>query len=172
MSIIPESFTAIDFETASGARASACALGIVVVRNGKITDEKAWLINPECEFSSFNIQVHGITPHMVKKAPSFPNIWDEVKCYLDNATVCAHNLSFDNSVLQKTLHRYALSPVPFESFCTVAESRLRLKHLPHHRLNNVAEALSLGEFDHHDALADARMCAMVALKLRTMERGI
>lgn len=168
MAAIPKTFTAIDFETANGTRASACALGIVVVRNGKIAEEKAWLINPQCEFSSFNIQIHGITPQMVKTAPAFPDIWTEVRQYLENATVCAHNLSFDNSVLKNTLLRYALPPVSFASFCTVVESRLRMKHLPHHRLNNVAEALELGDFDHHDALADARMCALVALKLRTM----
>ena len=32
-------FTAIDFETATGNRASACAVGIVSVENAKITDD-------------------------------------------------------------------------------------------------------------------------------------
>jgi len=39
-------FTAIDFETATGNRNSACAVGIVPVENGKITKEYYVIIQP------------------------------------------------------------------------------------------------------------------------------
>lgn len=35
-------FTALDFETANHYPGSACALGIVVVRNGDIAERRSW----------------------------------------------------------------------------------------------------------------------------------
>ena len=40
------SFAAIDFETATGYMESACAVGIVTVTDGEITDEYYSLIQP------------------------------------------------------------------------------------------------------------------------------
>ena len=40
------SFTAIDFETANSHRGSACAVGLVKVRDGHIVDTASWLIKP------------------------------------------------------------------------------------------------------------------------------
>ena len=42
-------FVAIDFKTTNEKRASVCYLGITVVKNNKITEEKYWLIKP-CPF--------------------------------------------------------------------------------------------------------------------------
>ena len=54
-------FIAIDFETATGKRASICEVGICVVRNGEIIETKSWLVQPEDNaYSYWNIQIHGI----------------------------------------------------------------------------------------------------------------
>jgi DNA polymerase-3 subunit epsilon len=165
---IPSSFTAIDFETAGSARATACALGIVVVEEGQIIDEKSWLINPEAPFNYYNVMVHGITERHVKNAPKLPDIWSEITPFINQKTICAHNLSFDQSVLSKSVERYGLAPIIYEKFCTLKESKARLKHLTSHKLNDLAHALSLGTFAHHDALADAKMCAKLAIALRNL----
>lgn len=48
-------FTAIDFETATGKRYSACAVGIITVENGKTIDEYDSLIQPpDNEYSYYN----------------------------------------------------------------------------------------------------------------------
>ena len=41
-------FVAIDFETANEKRNSACSIGLTVVKNNKIVEEKYFLIKP-CE---------------------------------------------------------------------------------------------------------------------------
>ena len=65
-------FTAIDFETANRYPTSACSIGIVVVQDGEITEEFSHLIKPEpYYFNKKFIEIHGITPVMVKDAPSF-----------------------------------------------------------------------------------------------------
>lgn len=40
-------FTAIDFETANASRDSACAIGLVTVKDGRIIDEYYKLIKPK-----------------------------------------------------------------------------------------------------------------------------
>lgn len=40
-------FAAIDFETANNQRSSVCSVGLVIVRDGEITDTFYSLINPE-----------------------------------------------------------------------------------------------------------------------------
>ena len=65
---MPLDFTAIDFETANGSRASACSVGLVKVRDGRVVDKTGWLIRPPAghdEFAPWNITIHGITADMV-----------------------------------------------------------------------------------------------------------
>ena len=40
-------FIAIDFETATGKRASICEAGICIVRNGEVAETSSWLIRPQ-----------------------------------------------------------------------------------------------------------------------------
>lgn len=66
------SFAAIDFETATGYMESACAVGIVTVTDGEITDEYYSLIQPpENEYWRANMLVHGITPGMTESLRDF-----------------------------------------------------------------------------------------------------
>lgn len=66
-------FIAIDFETANSSRSSACALGLVEVKDGVITAEHSWLIDPQQRFDGMNISIHGITLHGNRSA-YFPRI--------------------------------------------------------------------------------------------------
>jgi len=76
-------FTAIDFETAVGNRNSACAVGIVTVENGIITDEYYTLIKPpNNEYNRHTIKIHGITPEDTVYAPVFADIYPEIKKHL------------------------------------------------------------------------------------------
>ena len=53
-------FIAIDFETATGKRASICEAGICVVRDGEIVETRSWLVRPQGNmYSYWNMQIHG-----------------------------------------------------------------------------------------------------------------
>src|SRR3712207_4472701 len=43
---VPLNFTAIDFETANNSAASACSVGMVKVRDGRVVDSAHWYIRP------------------------------------------------------------------------------------------------------------------------------
>ena len=67
-------FIAIDFETATGKRASICEAGICVVRDGEIVETRSWLVRPQGNsYSYWNMQIHGIRPNDTENSPEFPD---------------------------------------------------------------------------------------------------
>ncbi|MEI6891308.1 MAG: 3'-5' exonuclease [Pontiella sp.] len=159
-------FTAIDFETATGKRESACAVGIVTIENGIITDEYYSLIQPPGnEYFSMNISVHGIHPEDTRSALTFDRVYPEIKKRLQGRTMVAHNETFDRSILKHTMEYYDLSyrelglADPWE--CTMRIYKAK-GYVPH-KLNSCCERLGI-PLRHHDALSDAIGCAKLYLR--------
>lgn len=156
-------FTSIDFETANGSRNSACSVAVVVIEHGKMVDSYNTLIKPpEMNFEPGNIKIHGITPDMVENAPTFAEIWNELRGYLDNRIVIAHNAFFDMGVLRNCIWEYHLAKPHFTTACTVQISRKVWPDLPNHKLNTLGDFFKI-KFHHHDALDDAKVCAKIPL---------
>lgn len=160
------SFVAIDFETATGYRDSACAVGIVTVENGIIIDEYSTLIQPpENQYWRNNIMVHGITPEMTASAPEFYAIYPEIKKRLQGQIIVAHNEPFDRSVLKSVMRMYQFDydelMIAEKWECTLRIYR-SLGYKPAN-LNSccMAQGISL---NHHEALSDARGCALLYLR--------
>lgn len=163
------SFCALDFETATHERSSACEVGICLVENGKITSTKTWLIKPPSYpyFHPRNIDVHGITPEDVADAPTFADIWDEMKDLLHGNLMIAHNASFDAGVLRGSLEYYGLFKPKLDYLCSIRLAKKSWKNLHSYGLKNLANLHGL-EFNHHRAGDDAKVCA--SLSLLALER--
>ncbi len=156
-------FIAIDFETATRWPDSACSVALVDVRDGAVEDSYSTLIRPPgCRFETANIDIHGITPEMVEHERNFAGVWPELLERLSGRVVVAHNAPFDMRVLRYSLKRYHLAAPIFQQCCTVQISRRAWPDLPNHKLNTVGDFLRV-DFRHHDALEDARACAMIPL---------
>jgi DNA polymerase III subunit epsilon len=157
-------FAAIDFETASGARDSACSLGIAVVEDGEIVRRKEWLIRPpSLNFSPFNIQVHGITAEMVRGEPGFDVLWPEIEREIGDRTLVAHNAGFDMPVLRATLARYDVWYAKMPFLCSCSLSRRCWPEFRSHSLDALAREFGI-IFRHHNAEEDAVTAARVALR--------
>lgn len=156
-------FTAIDFETASRRRDSACQLAAVRVRGGRIVHEAMWMIKPRpMQFSAGNIHVHGITPDRVRDKPEFGAIWDEISETFGDDCLVAHNASFDIGVLIACLQTHR-KPIPQINFsCTRAVARRTWPHRRGFGLKPLSDWLGV-RFKHHDALEDSIACAKVML---------
>jgi len=158
-------FTAIDFETANEKRSSPCSLGITVVKDNVIVEERYWLIRPmENRFAPINIMVHGIRPADVENEPEFYALWPDIKPYLEHQLVIAHNAAFDFSVLRNTLDLYGLDYPELDYCCTMNMSRHYYSFLENAKLNTVNAFLGY-EFAHHHASADASACANILMKI-------
>lgn len=158
-------FMAIDFETANEKRDSACSLGITVVKDNKIIEEKYWLIKPKpLRFEPRNVIIHGIREEDVISEKEFDELWPEIKTYLEDNLVIAHNASFDFSVLRNTLDLYNLEYPNLDYACTLVASKLFYRYLNNHKLNTVNRHLDY-KFNHHHASADATAAANVLINI-------
>ena len=158
-------FIAIDFETATSARTSACSIGLCEVSNGKVVARRSLLIRPvPFEFNEYNVMIHGITPELVFDKPNFSELWHLIKPLLDGKLVIAHNASFDINVLLSTLDYFGIEYPTFDYLCTVKLSQKAYPDLFSHKLNALADAFGIC-FSHHDACEDAYVCARVLMKI-------
>jgi predicted amidohydrolase/DNA polymerase III epsilon subunit-like protein len=164
---LKQDFCAIDFETGNNLSASACAVGLVRVRDGKITDSFYSLIKPPEGmqiFSSFTA-IHGITMRDVRDKRDFGELWPTLAAFIGNDTLVAHNASFDRNVLASCIAYYEIDSAAPVFECTVKISRRAWPQLRNHKLNTVCEYLGI-ELKHHEALSDARGAALIYVAAR------
>jgi len=162
---MPRAWIAIDFETASRERASACALGIAVIEGDRIVEERDWLIQPPGNyFEPMNTRIHGIHADLVAQSPEFDELWPQIEPYLSGRMVLAHNAPFDMGVLRASIGRYGLTPPVIAGYhCTVTVSRRVWPSLPNHQLSSVCRYCGIS-LNHHEAASDAAACASIALR--------
>ena len=163
---MPDSWTAIDFETANQDRGSACAVGLVKVRDGVITDRYTTLIRPPAgidHFSPRNTAVHGITPADVATAPTWRTVHARIMEFADGDTLVAHNAPFDMGVIAQASARTGLTTPAWTYTCTLALSRRTWTDLPDHRLPTVSAHIGHRVTHHHRADADAEAAARIAI---------
>lgn len=160
-------FAAIDFETANRYPTSVCSVGIVVVRDGEITDRFYRLIKPEPDYYTyFNTLIHGLTSADTEDAPVFPTVWAEAEPLIAGLPLVAHNSRFDEGCLKAVFRMYQMDYPDYEFHCTCIASRRQLRGiLPNHQLQTVAAYCGYDLTNHHHALADAEACATIAMKL-------
>lgn len=166
----PKDFVVIDFETANDFRDSICQMGIAVVENNSVTKMRSFLIRPPYKRFT-NTKIHGITFEAVKDFPTFAELWEQIKIFIEGQTLAAYNMPFDLNCLVSVLKFYQI-PVPdFSAFDILENVRdcaenydSELSYCINHRLVTVAEELGFAH-DAHDALSDAVVAAQVQLWL-------
>ena len=161
------SFIAIDFETANGFRGSVCEVGLVRIVDGAETTAFTSLVKPHpdhARFDGMNISIHGIHPDDVAASPEFDELWPDIREFVGDLPLVAHNASFDMSALRELVFLYGL-PIPTATyFCTLVLSR-RILDLTSYSLPFVARELGIPDSVHHRAGSDARCASEVVLAL-------
>lgn len=156
-------FVALDLETSNSDRSSICSIGLVKFENNTIVDTFYTLINPEVEFDYFNINLHGITPELVSDSPTFLEIRPDIINFIENFPVVCHFAQFDTGALRDANEKYGIANFEFDYFCTYLLSRSLLSRLSY-KLSNLCSEFNI-EFDHHNALEDAKASGLLLVKL-------
>ena len=157
-------FNAIDVETAGSHPSSICQIGLVQVRQGKITCCHSILIDPETSFRRSNVLIHGIGPDAVSGAPAFCDIFSELYDLLEDQVLASHT-PFDRFALDGAAGRYGLPRLPVKWLDSAAIARQAWPEKYRHRGYRLAKvAADLGiSFRHHDAMEDAWAAAAIVL---------
>jgi len=151
-------YIVFDTETPNSRNDSICSIGISVVENGQIVEERYDLVDPEARFDVFNVELHGIGPEMVRFEKNFPVLWEEIGPIMDSGVLVAHNAPFDLGVLSKLFRRYGIARNADPYLCTVQLGRKCLPQAPNHKLNTLCSLLGI-QLDHHNAASDSHACA-------------
>ena len=159
------SFVAIDVEYADREQ-NICQVGLAVVRNLEVTENRSWLIQPpDNHYEAMQMSVHYISPQMTENSPSLEDVWPEIQPYLLMGELWAHNAtSVEQPVLVKNLRRCGLA----YEYLTIRDSR-ELYERPDcgpgrgDGLKQCCMALGIGCENHHDAGHDALCCAEIVI---------
>jgi DNA polymerase-3 subunit epsilon len=156
-------FTAIDFETANSSSASACSVGMVKVRDGRVVERAYWLIKPPIghdEFWEWNTRIHGLVAADVVDALHWTEQLPDLVAFADGDILAAHNAGFDMGVISGACAATAVATPSFSYACSLQIAR-KTYHLDSYRLPVAAMAAGFEDFDHHNALADSEACAAI-----------
>ena len=150
-----ESFSALDFETATWNPNSICQVGIVRMENGEITEKVSRLVQPPKNTYFYkNIEIHGIQPQDTEDAPTFEEVWFDIRHLIEDQVVVAHNADFDVNCLRNALEFYDIAQPQFDVRCTRVIYRRGLAYL--------SKKYKI-QLNHHDAYSDAHACAQLYL---------
>jgi DNA polymerase III epsilon subunit family exonuclease len=133
-----------------------CEVAVVRGRGGQVLDSYTTMVNPQRSISPGARRVNGITPHMVYRAPVFPDVAGEVGELLKDTVLVAHNAGFDLSFLRNemtpaaggatALPRYVVDTLQLARACY---------EFPSNSLESISAILKVRHRDAHRALADA-----------------
>lgn len=158
-------WVALDFETATASRASACALGLAHIAGKRVVALERVLIQPPGNtYDGFNVMIHGIEPEMTANSPTFAEVWPRVCDRLAGKPLVAHNASFDFSVLRHSLDAVGVDYPELSYYCTRVFALRHWPDMASYALELVADRCGV-EFGHHDPGEDARASAEIALRI-------
>ena len=156
-----DDFVAIDFETMTSLRTSACAIGMVKVIDGEIVQEFYSLINPirdEYTDKEPNRKIHGIALTTAEKAATFAELFDSIRLFIGGLPLVCHNKSVDINIFEQLMDYYGLSGIDTSTTkCTYQMSGKSL--------SECCKEYGIKEENHHNALWDAETCAKIYLEL-------
>ena len=168
-------FVAFDLET-TGLNAfhdTITEIGAVILRDGEPVDTFQCFVNPHRKLEQKIVELTGITDDMLADAPDLSQVMPEFLRFCGERPMVAHNADFDIGFLTAACERLGIAFTP-TYIDTLILSQNLLPQLNKHKLNVVAEALSLPDFRHHRASDDALTCGYLYLRFAKMlaERGL
>lgn len=158
-------FITIDVETSNFKAGSICQIGMAKYAKGKLIDTFESYVNPDDNFSSKNVEIHGITAKMVKDAPNIFDIYGKILRFIGTLPLVSHT-SFDKKALEECLTTANL-PLPDWRW---ADSSLMVRATCQrwanrgYSLGNVCKEWGY-EFNHHNALEDAKACGFIVITI-------
>ncbi len=150
----------VDLETTGTdpSRDRITEIGIVWVDDGTRTGEWSTLVDPGIAIPPEIQTLTGITNDMVRGAPAFRTVADQVREQLAGRVFVAHNARFDYGFL-KAAFRQLGQRFQSDVLCTLRLSRRMFPEYDRHGLDALIARHSLDGASRHRALGDARLIA-------------
>lgn len=157
-------FIAVDLETANPRMSSICQIGIVAFEDGREIGADVRFVDPRDYFDPYNVAVHGITEADVRGAPHFTDLHGWL-CQQTSGQIVVSHTHFDRVALGQACGLHRLEPLPCNWLDTAQVARRAWSDVARagYGLANLARRFGI-EFQHHDALHDARTAGLILLR--------
>jgi DNA polymerase-3 subunit epsilon len=152
-------YTALDFETGDPGHDSACGLGLVLVRGGRIVRRERILIKPPRPPSPIHVALHGLGPRVLARQPTYAERWPMIRMMLRGADFFAAHGSLDESVLRTCCEMIGKAP-PRRPFINTVVLARDVWGIFLTRLEEVCRRLEIPLLP-HDPVSDAAACAAI-----------
>lgn len=139
-------------------------MAALLVEGGRVVDCFETLINAGMPVPVEVESLTGISTAMLRGAPRPRDAFGELRQFIADRTVVAHNASFDYNVYSAELQRAGFRAEPAPFLCTVRLARRAIPGLRTYSLGPLASELRI-PFDGaaHRAMPDTKVCADVLL---------
>jgi DNA polymerase-3 subunit epsilon len=162
------SYTVVDVETTGGSPAAGhrvTEIAAVRVENGEIRDVFQTLVNPERSIPPFITSLTSISWEMVKDAPKFGDVCEELLARMEGTIFVAHNAAFDWRFVAAEVARATGRRIEGRRLCTVRLARAVLPQLRRKSLDWVANHYGVEIDGRHRAGGDAIATAQCLLRM-------
>jgi len=162
-----ESFVVVDVETTGSSAASGdriTEVAVVLVRDGTASTIFDTLINPGRPIPSAISRLTNITASMVKNAPRFADICDQLLGALEGHVFVAHNATFDWRFIGREVERVTSRRLEGKTLCTVKMARRLLPQIRRRNLDSLSSYYGIENRARHRAGGDAEATAKVFLR--------
>lgn len=160
-----EKVTYFDVEYANSKNKSICQIGIVCedYKTGEpFYPEQDIYINPDDNFDSFCVAIHGITKEQVANEPTFLEVWGNIEKYFTKSVIIGHNVAnADLDALFKNLSRYNIDVPEMYYVCTweLAKQFVPSFAVENYKMSTLCEYFDIDIDSEHNAFDDACACS-------------
>lgn len=111
-------------------------IGAIAMENNRSISEFQSLVQISYPIPRYVSKIHGITNDMLTDQPTPEQIYPEIRNFISDSLLVAHNAKFDVGFLRSEFSRLNLR-LTNQSLCTLEISRRRLARLPNYKLSTV-----------------------------------
>lgn len=162
------SYAVVDVEATGGRLTGGdriTEVAVVEVKNGVATTLVDTLVNPQRPIPPWISGLTNISAEMVRRAPVFSEVCDQILGALDGRVFVAHNVNFDWRFLNMEITRATGRQLNGRRLCTVKLVKKLVPQLRRRSLDYVAMHYGLEIRRRHRAGGDAEATARVFLRL-------
>jgi DNA polymerase III epsilon subunit family exonuclease len=169
-------YAVVDVETTGvGVSHRITEVAIVCVNGkGRVLDDYTTLVNPQRPIPALITALTHINGRMVRNAPLFAEIAQEVRDRLEGRIFVAHNAGFDWNFISVEMQRALRAPLRGRMLCTVRLARKFVPEVSRRSLDSLQWYFGVGNDARHRAFGDARATARIFGRMleRVAEREI
>ena len=168
-------YVAFDLETTglSSLHDTIIEIGAAIMKGNEVLSTFQTFVDPHRPLQPKIVDLTGINDQMLAGQPDISEAMPKFLEYVGSRPLCAHNADFDIGFVTATCEKLGLPFHPTYVDTLILAQNL-MPELGKYKLNIVADALSLPDFNHHRASDDAITCGYLLMRFFKMmqEQGL